>query len=92
MRGDTDPPLGRRQAEGAAHRARQPGVARRVTRPGPLVESAEDDEIGLLQPCLEQAPDGEPGMPAVVWTYHRPSDQRLEERGIVNAAQRRKIA
>ncbi len=91
MRGDADPALRWRQAEIAPHRPRQPGIACRIARPGAFVESTEDDQIGLLQSCLDQPPDRKPRVSAIVRAQHRSREQRFEQGGIVGTAQRWKI-
>src|SRR3546814_3720402 len=58
MGGEADAPFRRRQAEIAPHRPAEPGIDGRVRRPAPFVEAAEDQEVGMLQPCLKRAPDG----------------------------------
>ena len=81
--GKTDPPFGRRQAELAAHGARQPWIGSRAGRPDALVESAENEQLGRLQPRFERPPDMDAGVGA-----DRPLDrdvrhQRREQVGIL---------
>jgi hypothetical protein len=65
VRGQADPPLQRRQAELVPDARREPRVGRRQRRPGAFVEAAQDHQVGLLQPRLEQAPDEDARMLAV---------------------------
>ena len=56
--------LGHGDAEFAAHLPRHPRVVLGRARPAALVEPAEDEQVGLLQPRLDQAPDREARMAA----------------------------
>ena len=56
MRGDADRALGQRDAEFPAHLPRHPRVVGRRTGPGALVEAAEHQQVGLLQPRFHQGP------------------------------------
>ena len=75
-----------------AHRARQPRIALGLGRPHALVEAAEHEPVGMLQPRLEQAPDEEPRMAPEGRPHHRPGDERLEQRRIVAAGEVRAFA
>ncbi len=92
MRGDADAALGRRHAEILAHRPRQPRVAGALGRPHALVEPAQHEPVGMLQPRLEQAPDEKPRMAPEGRPHHRPGDERLEQRRIIAARERRAVA
>ena len=65
---------------------------RRRAGPNALVEPAEDDEIGLLQPGFDQTPDRQPGMAAIERADNSADRQRLEQGRIMASRQRRKIA
>ncbi len=54
-------------------------------RPGALVEPAQDQEIGVLQPGFERAPDREPGMAAEARPHDLPGHQGFEEMRIALA-------
>ena len=87
--GKADAPLRRGQAERGAHGPAQPRVGARIGGPGSLVEAAEAQEIGVLQPCLQGTPDVQPGMQPVGGAHHLGGHQRLEQRRIVAPAHRR---
>ena len=58
--------------------------------PGTLVEPAEDNQVGLLQPCLDKAPDRQPRMSAIARAHHHAGGQRLEQCWVVPAGHWRK--
>ena len=60
-------------------------------RPGPLVEPAEDQQVGLLQPRLDQAPDREPRMPAIGRAHPVPAASASNNARVVSPGQRREI-
>ena len=78
MGGDANRALGERDAEFLAHLARHPRVVGRRAGPGALVEAAEDEEVGLLQARLDEAPDRQAGMLPVARAHHRAGGERLE--------------
>ena len=75
VRGKADPELQRRHAERRANLRRKPRIGRWKRRPNSFVEAAEDDQVGALQPRLEQPPDENPRMPAI----RRPNRALIEQ-------------
>ncbi len=65
VRREADAELEARHPEIGADLWRKPRVGRRKTWPDAFVEPAQHNEVGLLQPGFEQAPDGDSRMPAV---------------------------
>ena len=92
VRGYSDGALRQGNTELPPHLPRHPRVVLGRRRPAALVQTAKNDQIGLLQPRFEETPDRQPGMPA----EHRPHDriggQRLEQSRKMPAGQRRKVA
>ena len=86
MRGKADPPFQRRQAELGAQPRRQPGIGRRQRRPDAFVEAAENEQIGMLEPRLDQAPDGNARMLAVRRAHLVPLHQALQQSRQVRGA------
>ena len=91
VRGDADRALGQRDLERAPHLPRHPRVVHRRAGPGAFVEPAEDDEIGLLQPRLDQPPDCQPRVAPVGRADHGAGGQRLEQGRVVTTGQHREI-
>ena len=88
MRGDADRRLGRGQADGGAHRTRQPraGLGRR--RPDGLDQAAEHHDVDGLQPRLQRPPDEDARMLGAAATaqrataaHHLALKQRIEQTG-----------
>ena len=75
VRGKPDAGLERRHPERRANLGRQPRIGRGKRRPHAFVQSAEDHEVGALQPRFEQAPDEDARMPAI----GRPHRLRVEQ-------------
>ena len=78
MRGEADPPLQRRQAKLGAKPRRKPGIGRRKRRPDAFVETAENHQVGMLKPRLDQAPDEDARMLAVGWPHRHRGHHPLE--------------
>ena len=73
------------------HLPRHPWVVLGGSRPGALVQTAKDDQIGLLQPRFEETPDRQPRMTAENRADDRIGGQRLEQGRIMTAGQARKV-
>lgn len=90
-------PLGRGEAQHPPDTGSKPGVGALLRRPAPLVEPAQNHQIGALQPRLQQPPDEQPRMPAIggadTLAAHQVGEHRGEiggrdERGAVALRQR----
>ena len=73
---------GGRQPEGRAHGTAHPRVMGRRRRPGAVIEAAENHQIGMEEPRLEGAEDGQPRVPAVTRPHHERLEKGVEEGGI----------
>ncbi len=83
VRGKADAALGRIEAEVAAHRPAQPGIAARLGRPGALVEAAEHDAIDALQARFQRAEDAHAHVRRFRPPHHAVADAGVEQLGIV---------
>ena len=92
MRRDADRALRHRDAELLAHLPRHPRIEGGQPGPSAFVEPAQHEQIGLLQPCLDEAPDREAGMPAKGGADNDAGGQRLEQRRVMPRGDRRKVA
>ena len=63
----------------------------RRARPTPLVEPAENDEIGLLQAGFDQSPDRQARMATIKRAHDNAGCQRLEQGRVVLSGQVREI-
>src|SRR5215469_17933695 len=91
MSSDADRPLRPGDIEFSPHLARHPRVVLRRTRPGTLIETAEHEQVGVLQSRLQGAPNRQPRVASESRSYNRAGHQRFKKRPIVAARQRRKI-
>ncbi len=92
MRGHSDGALRQGDTELPPHLPRHPWVVLGRGRPAALVQTAQNDQVGLLQPRFEETPDRQPGMPAEHRSDDRIGGQRLEQSRIMPAGQRRKVS
>ena len=93
VRGKPDPEFERRHAELGADLGRQPRIGRGQRRPDAFVQSAEDDQVGALQPRFEQAPDEDARMTAVGRPHGARVEQLAQQRhGVVGADDRARAA
>src|SRR5215831_4077145 len=92
MRGDTNRAFGSGDAEVAPHLPRHPRIVLGGSRPAAFVEPTEDEQVSLLQACLDQAPDREARVTAEGRTDDYPAGKRLEQCWIIVAGERREGA
>src|SRR5690606_39301735 len=79
VRGKADFLLRQGQSKFLPHRTAHPRIATRIRRPAPLVEAAEDDEVGAPEPPFDRAPYAKARMQAKGRAHHPPAHQRAEE-------------
>ncbi len=89
VRGQADAALGRIEAEIAAHRPAEPGIAARLRRPGAFVEAAEHDAVDRLQARFQRAEDAHAHVARFRAAHHAVADGGVEQFGIVACARRR---
>ena len=77
------------QADGCPHGPAEPGIGPGRGWPGTLVEAAQHDEIGALQPGFQKPPDEEPRMAAKARPHRLSSQQGIEESRIGGSSDRR---
>ena len=92
VRGYSDGALRQGNPELPPHLPGHPRVVLGRRRPAALVQTAENDQVGLLQSRFEETPDRQPRMPAEYRPHDRIGGQRLEQSRIMPAGQRRKVA
>ncbi len=88
---DADRALGEGDAEIAPHLPRHPGIVFPRAGPHTLVEAAQNDEIGLLQPRFDETPNRQPGVSAESRPHHHTGGERLEEGRVMPAVEEREI-
>ena len=82
MRGQTDPPLRRGQAQLGGHGTAQPGVGLGARRPGAFVQAAQNYQIRLLQARFQGAPDMQAWMQPKGRTDHLSDHQIVQQAGV----------
>ena len=79
MRGQANALFEARQPQLLPYTRRKPWVRRGKARPCPLVKAGKNHQIRLLQPCLQQAVDGDARVAALWRThshlFHHPAQQ-----------------
>ena len=92
MRGDSDRAFGDGDAELAPHRPRHPRVVLGRTRPAAFVEPTEDEEVGLLQARLDEAPDRQPRVATEGGADDHSGGEGFEQCRIIAAGERWEVA
>ena len=85
VRRKADATFRRGQAEPFHHRPAHPRTRRRVGRPGPIVQAAENENVRVLQAGFQQAPDVHARVQAVARVHRAAGDQGIEQAGIGRA-------
>ena len=80
MRRKPDPEVETGKPQHRADFWREPWVGRRQRRPHALVQSAENHQIGMLQPRFEQAPDEYPWVATVRRAHRARVEQVAQQR------------
>ncbi len=77
----SDPPFGRRQAGGFAHRPRQKGIDRRGRGPDPFLQPGQDQPVGADHPGLDRTQDPQAWVVSRAGADGHPRQQTLDQFG-----------
>ena len=83
VRGKADAALGRIEAEVGPHRAAQPRIVARLTRPGALVKSAEHDAVDGLQARFQRPVNVHAHVADFRTAHHAVGHRGVEQFGVV---------